>query len=45
VANLIVAEIAKARGVHLSFAEYLKAGAPITLISLVIGVLWLIVAL
>jgi Na+/H+ antiporter NhaD/arsenite permease-like protein len=41
VANLIVAETAKNRGVHLSFGEYLKAGVPITLISLVIGVLWL----
>ena len=29
VANLIVAEIAKRRGVHLSFVEYLKAGTPI----------------
>jgi Na+/H+ antiporter NhaD/arsenite permease-like protein len=41
VANLIVAEIAKRRGVELSFGEYLRAGVPITLLSLVTGVLWL----
>lgn len=41
VANLIVAETAKARGVHLSFVEYLKAGVPITLGTLALGVLWL----
>jgi Na+/H+ antiporter NhaD/arsenite permease-like protein len=41
VANLIVAETAKVRGVHLSFMEYLKAGLPITLISLAVGVIWL----
>jgi Na+/H+ antiporter NhaD/arsenite permease-like protein len=41
VANLIVAEIAKRRGVELSFGEYLRAGVPITLLSLVLGVTWL----
>lgn len=41
VANLIVAEIARRRGVHLSFLEYLKAGTPIALLSLLFGVLWL----
>jgi Na+/H+ antiporter NhaD/arsenite permease-like protein len=41
VANLIVAEIARGRGVELSFREYLKAGVPITLLSLFIGVVWL----
>jgi Na+/H+ antiporter NhaD/arsenite permease-like protein len=41
VANLIVAEIAHGRGVALSFREYLKAGVPITLISLAFGVLWI----
>ncbi len=40
VANLIVAESAKSRGVHLSFAEYLKAGLPITIITLLIGIFW-----
>lgn len=41
VANLIVAEVARSRNVELSFMEYLKAGAPITLISLALGVGWL----
>lgn len=41
VANLIVAELARERGVNLTFMEYLKAGVPITLASLTIGVVWL----
>lgn len=41
VANLIVAEIARSRGVHLSFTEYLKAGTPTAILSLLIGVAWL----
>jgi Na+/H+ antiporter NhaD/arsenite permease-like protein len=41
VANLIVAELARARGVRLSFGEYLRAGLPVTLLTLVLGVLWL----
>ena len=41
VANLIMAEIARDRGVHVSFGEYLKAGIPITLLTLTIGVAWL----
>jgi len=41
VANLIVAEVARGRGVELSFREYLKAGVPITLVSLLLGILWL----
>ncbi|MDL1900533.1 hypothetical protein FBR02_07165 [Anaerolineae bacterium CFX9] len=41
VANLIVAETALRRGVRLSFSEYLKAGVPITILTLLIGVLWL----
>lgn len=41
VANLIVAETAKRQGVHLSFGEYLRAGVPITLGSLALGVGWL----
>jgi Na+/H+ antiporter NhaD/arsenite permease-like protein len=40
-ANLIVAEIAAGRGVKLSFIAYLKAGVPITIITIVIGILWL----
>lgn len=41
VANLIVAETAKHNGVQLSFKEYLKAGIPITILSLIAGILWL----
>jgi len=40
VANLIVAEIARRRGVHLSFVEYLKAGTPIAFGTLLLGVAW-----
>ncbi|GAB4183154.1 MAG: anion transporter [Calditrichia bacterium] len=45
VANLIVAESAAQQGVHLGFGEYLKAGIPITLISIAIGVLYYSTAL
>lgn len=41
VANLIVAEIARRRGVHLGFNEYLKAGAPIAVLTLLLGCWWL----
>lgn len=41
VANLIVAEIARKRGVHLSFLEYLKAGTAIAVLTLAFGVFWL----
>lgn len=40
-ANLIVAEIAATRGVKLTFMAYLRAGVPITLITIALGVLWL----
>ena len=40
VANLIVAEIARRRGVQLSFVEYLKAGTPIAVLTLLLGVAW-----
>jgi len=42
VANLIVAESAKKGGVKLTFAEYLKAGIPITILTTIFGVLFLI---
>lgn len=41
VANLIVAESAAHRGVRLSFGEFLRAGVPITLLTLAAGWLWL----
>ncbi len=40
VANLIVAESARRRGVHLSFLEYLKAGTPIAILTILLGVAW-----
>ena len=41
VANLIVAESAKRQGIKLEFMEYLKAGIPITLLTLILGIVWL----
>jgi Na+/H+ antiporter NhaD/arsenite permease-like protein len=41
VANLIVAQRAKARGVELDFRSYFVIGAPLTLITLLAGLLWL----
>jgi Na+/H+ antiporter NhaD/arsenite permease-like protein len=41
VANLIVAETARNRGVQLTFVEYLKAGVPITVGTLLVGILWM----
>ncbi|HOZ70982.1 MAG TPA: anion transporter [Spirochaetales bacterium] len=41
VANLIVAEGAASRGARLGFVDYLKAGLPVTLITLAIGTAWL----
>ncbi|HJT08576.1 MAG TPA: anion transporter, partial [Stellaceae bacterium] len=39
--NLIVVERAGAFGVRLTFAEYARAGVPITLISMAFAVFWL----
>jgi Na+/H+ antiporter NhaD/arsenite permease-like protein len=41
VANLIVAQRARARGVEISFWTYLKVGAPLTVVTILIGLLWL----
>jgi len=41
VANLIVVEMARKRGVNIKFSEYLKSGIVITLFSLILGVIWL----
>jgi Na+/H+ antiporter NhaD/arsenite permease-like protein len=41
VANIIVVEGARAEGVHLSFREYLRLGAPVTLATLAAGSAWL----
>lgn len=40
-ATLIVAEVAKGQGVTLGFGAYLRAGIPITLLTLGVGVVWL----
>lgn len=41
IANLIVVEKAAQRGIAIGFRTYFRAGAPLTLITLVIGTLWL----
>ena len=41
VANLIVVENARREGVTVSFWEYCKAGIPVTLLTLVLGIAWL----
>jgi Na+/H+ antiporter NhaD/arsenite permease-like protein len=41
IANLIVVQRASASGVTISFWDYFKIGAPLTLITLLIGTLWL----
>jgi Na+/H+ antiporter NhaD/arsenite permease-like protein len=41
IANLIVVQKAASRGVIISFWDYFRVGAPLTIITLVIGTLWL----
>jgi Na+/H+ antiporter NhaD/arsenite permease-like protein len=41
VANLIVVEHAARRGVVIGFWDYFRAGAPLTLLTIVLGTLWL----
>jgi Na+/H+ antiporter NhaD/arsenite permease-like protein len=41
IANLIVVQRAGASGVAISFWDYFRVGAPLTVITLVIGTLWL----
>ena len=43
VANLIVAEAALAQGVKITFREYLRAGVPITVATILVGIVWLII--
>jgi Na+/H+ antiporter NhaD/arsenite permease-like protein len=40
-ATLIVAEVAATRQVKLGFVEFLKTGVPITLTTLLVGIVWL----
>ena len=44
VANVIVFETARRDGVEVGFGEYLKAGAPITLVTLLLAWAWLALA-
>ncbi len=41
VANLIVAQRSKARGVEFSFWAYFRVGAPLTVLTMAFGLLWL----
>jgi Na+/H+ antiporter NhaD/arsenite permease-like protein len=41
IANLIVVQKAASRGVVISFWDYFRVGAPLTLITLAVGVLWM----
>ena len=41
IANLIVVEQARAQGVEIGFWQYFKVGAPLTLLTILIGVWWL----
>ena len=41
VANLIVAERARAAGIEISFLAYCRAGVPLTLMTLALGAWWL----
>ncbi|HUN25533.1 MAG TPA: anion transporter [Steroidobacteraceae bacterium] len=41
IANLIVARSAEAHGVRIGFWTYLKVGAPLSLLTLLAGILWL----
>jgi Na+/H+ antiporter NhaD/arsenite permease-like protein len=42
VANLIVAETARKRGVEVRFGPYLAVGVPITLVTVALGTVWLV---
>src|SRR5260370_18668851 len=41
VANLIVVQRARAQNVEIGFWEYFKVGAPLTVLTMIVGVLWL----
>jgi Na+/H+ antiporter NhaD/arsenite permease-like protein len=41
IANLIVVQKAASRGIEISFWDYFKVGAPLTIMTLAIGTLWL----
>ena len=41
VANLIVVQRARAQNVEIGFWEYFKVGAPLAVLTISVGVLWL----
>jgi len=41
IANLIVVQVAAARGIKIGFLDYFKVGAPLTVLTLTLGALWL----
>jgi Na+/H+ antiporter NhaD/arsenite permease-like protein len=41
IANLIVVEQAARRGVTIGFWDYMRVGAPLTVATILVGVLWL----
>lgn len=41
IANLIVVEGARRRGIHVSFMDYLRVGLPVTVLTIAFGVWWL----
>ena len=41
IANLIVVQKAASQGVSISFWDYFRVGAPLTIVTLAIGTLWL----
>ena len=41
VANLIVAQRARSRGVEIGFWIYFKVGAPLTVLTILFGIFWL----
>lgn len=41
VANIIVAERARAEGVSIEFREYFRVGLPVTVATLLLGTCWL----
>jgi len=41
IANLIVVQRAAVTGVEIGFWDYFKVGGPLTLLTLLIGTLWL----
>jgi Na+/H+ antiporter NhaD/arsenite permease-like protein len=41
VANLIVVQAARARGVQIGFWAYFRVGAPLTVLTIIVGACWL----